>query len=198
MTDNVTDKQAQAPYLKTTGVHWLLLAVVVAVVIALDQATKAYVMAHLDRYESWMPVAAINPIFRFTHVHNTGAAFGMLPQGGSVFLLISLVVSAVIVYYYRRLTFGGWLVRLALGLQLGGALGNAIDRVRLGYVVDFLKVAYWPVFNIADSCIVIGVALLAFAMLREEWRLAQQETDSDAEEQSGDHAAIQPEEGAYG
>lgn len=195
---SVTDNNTQAPHLKTTGVHWLLLAAVTAVVIVLDQASKAYVVAHLDRYESWMPVAAIKPVFRFTHVHNTGAAFGMLPQGGTVFLIISLVVSAIIVYYYRRLTFGGWVVRLALGLQLGGALGNAIDRVRLGYVVDFLKVAYWPVFNIADSCIVIGVALLAFAMLREEWRLAQQEKESEAEDSTSDHAAIQPEEQAYG
>jgi signal peptidase II len=149
--------------------QWLLLLGVAALAILADQVSKAYVVARLDLHESWMPLGFIEPLFRFTHVHNTGAAFGLFPQGGSIFLLIAVIVSAIIVYYYRQIPGHAWLVRLALGLQLGGALGNVIDRVRLGYVVDFFNVEYWPVFNVADSCIVIGVALLALAMLREEY-----------------------------
>lgn len=159
---------------RTGAIHWLFFVAVAALAILVDQATKAYVVAHLDRHETWMPVDFIEPVFRFTLVHNTGAAFGMFPQGGTLFLLIAIVVSSVILYYYRHLPFGGWIVRLALALQLAGALGNVIDRVRLGYVIDFLKVTYWPVFNVADSCIVIGVVLLAFEMLREEWRAGRQ------------------------
>jgi signal peptidase II len=149
--------------------RWLLLFGVAALTILADQVSKAYVVAHLNLQESWMPFGFIEPLFRFTHVHNTGAAFGLFPQGGSIFLLIAVIVSAIIVYYYRQIPGHAWLIRLALGLQLGGALGNVVDRVRLGYVVDFFNVEYWPVFNVADSCIVIGVALLALAMLREEY-----------------------------
>lgn len=151
--------------------YWLLLAGVVLLTIALDQATKAYVAAHLAPYDSWMPLKAIEPVFRFTHVHNTGAAFGIFPGGGGAFLIIALVVSTAIIYFYRQLIGPQILVRLALGLQMGGALGNVIDRLRQGYVVDFFHVEFWPVFNVADSAIVVGVLLLAIEM----WRLDRRE-----------------------
>jgi signal peptidase II len=150
--------------------QWLLLGAVALLAIVIDQITKAYVAAHLDLHDSCMPIEAIEPVFRFTHVHNRGDAFGLFPQGGMFFLFVALIVSGVIIYYYRQIPGEAWLVRLALGLQLGGALGNVIDRLRLGYVVDFFHVEYWPVFNVADSCIVVGVALLALAMVIEEYR----------------------------
>ncbi len=155
---------------RRTAARWLLLACVAALAILTDQISKAYVVRHLDLYESWVPVPALEQVFRFTYVRNTGAAFGLFPQGGAIFLIIAVIVSAFIIYYYRQVPQGGWLLRLALGLQLGGALGNVIDRVRLGYVVDFVDVWRWPVFNVADSCIVIGVGLLLLIMLREERR----------------------------
>lgn len=154
-------------------IDWLLLIAVTGLVILADQITKRYVAAHLSPGESWMPLDAIEPVFRFTHVRNTGAAFGIFPGGSSVFLIIAVIVSGIIVFYYRQLPHHAILLRLALGLQLGGALGNVIDRVRQGYVVDFLHVEYWPVFNVADSCIVVGVALLALQILLEERRLAR-------------------------
>ena len=86
---------------------------------------------------------------------------------------------AVILYYYRQLPERAWLVRLALGLQLGGALGNVVDRLRQGYVVDFLEVPHWPVFNVADSCIVVGVVLLGWVMWREERRAARHDENED-------------------
>ena len=164
---------AANPVPPTTLKQWLLLFGVAIGVILADQISKAYVAAHLAFHTSWMPLDVIEPVFRFTHVHNTGAAFGLFPQGGSIFLIIAVLVSAVIIYYYRQIPDNAWMVRLALGFQLGGALGNVIDRVRLGYVVDFFEVEYWPVFNVADSCIVIGVGLLALVMLLEEYRAAR-------------------------
>lgn len=163
--------------------HWLLLVGTVTAVLIADQLSKAYVAAHLALHDSWAPVPALEPIFRFTHVRNTGAAFGLFPQGGVVFLVIAVIVAALILYYYRQVPADAWLIRLALGLQLGGALGNAIDRLRLGYVVDFFDVSYWPVFNVADSCVVLGVGALVLVMLREERRAAEAEIDDTQSEQ---------------
>lgn len=182
------DRSVTATTPRRVAVRWLLLAWVVALAILADQASKAYVVRHLGLYESWAPVSALERVFRFTHVHNTGAAFGLFPQGGVVFLIIAVIVSAVILYYYRQVSSDGWLLRLALGLQLGGALGNVIDRVRLGYVVDFLDVWRWPVFNVADSCIVIGVGLLMLLMLREERRERRDAATND--ETSGEDSAL--------
>lgn len=176
---------------------WLLLVMVAALVILADQISKAYVAAQLAPGESWMPWDALKPVFRFTHVQNTGAAFGIFPEGGTVFLIIALVVSGIIVYYHRQLPRHAWLLRLGLGLQLGGALGNVIDRVRLGYVVDFLHVEYWPVFNVADSCIVLGVALLALEILREERRLARADQHAGAASARGDAPGDAPEKNAF-
>jgi signal peptidase II len=169
--------------------QWLLLIGVTLLTIAADQASKAYVVAHLRLYESWMPLGFLEPLFRFTLVHNTGAAFGLFPQGGSIFLIVAVVISLVIVYYYRQVPSGAWLTRLALGLQLGGALGNVLDRIRLGYVVDFLHVEYWPVFNVADSCIVVGVTLLAVVMLYQEQQEARARAAS-SEQSSGQDASL--------
>jgi signal peptidase II len=168
-------------------VRWVFLVLVTASIILFDQLTKAYVVAHLALHESWMPIDFIEPYFRFTHIHNTGAAFGMFPDSGLAFFFIALIVSSIILYYYRKLPKNVWLIRLALGLQLGGALGNnVIDRARQGYVVDFLNFEWWPVFNVADSCIVVGVALLAFEMLREEYRASRQASQADRESPGSD------------
>ncbi len=170
--------------LRRAAVRWLLLAWVAVLAILADQASKAYVVRHLGLYESWAPLGDLEQVFRFTYVRNTGAAFGLFPQGGALFLGVAVIVSAVILYYYRQVSSEGWLIRLALGLQLGGALGNVIDRVRLGYVVDFLDVWRWPVFNVADSCIVIGVGLLMLLMLREERRERRDAAASDGTSES--------------
>ncbi len=175
--------------------HWLLLAGVTALAIVVDQLSKAYVVAHLTLHESWMPLDFVEPVFRFTHVRNTGAAFGMFPDRGAVFVVIALVVSGMILYYYRQLDGHVWLIRLALGLQLGGALSNnLLDRLRQGYVVDFFNVGFWPVFNVADSCIVIGVGLLAFEMLREEWRSKRDSSSDAADDPASDNALESSEE----
>lgn len=181
---------------ETRWVRWAFLFLVAALTILADQVSKAYVVDHLALHESWMPFAFIEPLFRFTHVHNTGAAFGMFPEGSNVFVVIAAVVSVIIIYYYHQIPAGAWIVRLALGLQMGGALGNVVDRLRQGYVVDFFHVEYWPVFNVADSCIVIGVVLLAFEMLREEWK-ARRHSLPDDQDESANNAFDSSEEGMF-
>ena len=163
-----------------------ILPITAATALALDQSTKRLVAERLALNESWNPIPALMPFVRITHVTNTGAAFGLLPNQGNLFILIAIVVVAAIVFYHRRLPDGYLLVRLALGLQLGGALGNLLDRLRLGYVVDFIDFRVWPVFNLADSSIVLGVVLLAYTMLREEEVQAKEDEAAEAPPRSPD------------
>ncbi|MGH2443432.1 MAG: signal peptidase II [Chloroflexota bacterium] len=133
--------------------------------IILDQVTKALVAAHLKGH----PLKLLGGGLYVVYARNTGAAFSIFRSGGAVFVVIAVVVSAGIIVYFRRVTESPLPVRIALGLILGGALGNLIDRVRLGFVVDFIDLRWWPVFNIADSCIVIGtVLLIVVAFLQSE------------------------------
>lgn len=151
---------------KTTPFQWGVLMVTAAAVIGLDQIAKGLVVAHLELYEVWLPIPAFRDFFEITYTNNTGAAFGIFQSAGTLFTIIAIVASGVIIYYYRQITGRAFLLRIALGLQLGGALGNVIDRIARGFVVDFLHVFYepigfdWPVFNFADSAIVVGVLLL--------------------------------------
>ncbi len=150
----------------------LLLFLVALVVIVLDQASKYLIEARMPLNTTYAPIPALEAIFRITHVSNTGAAFGLFAQGGVLFMLVAAVVSVVIILYNFSLPRGFFLLRAALGLQLGGALGNLIDRIRLGHVTDFLDFGPWPVFNLADTSIVAGVVILGVLMLLEQRREA--------------------------
>ena len=145
-----------------------LVPLVALATLALDQFTKWLVVTNLELGESVYPLPALSRLFSLTYVTNTGAAFGLLKEAGVVFVFVAILVITIIVLYVRRVPADQQLVRVALGLQLGGALGNLIDRLRLGHVVDFIDLKFWPVFNVADSAIVIGVALLAIAFWRQE------------------------------
>ncbi len=146
-------------------IYWIA-----GVVILLDQYLKFVVRSNLAIGESWEPAAGFGPYFRLLHIENNGAAFGMFQQGGLIFTLIAVVVSAVILYYSLRLPEGQWALRVALGLQLGGALGNLIDRLLRGPVTDFfnlLSVINTPIFNVADLSITTGVIVLLLLMWRD-------------------------------
>lgn len=121
-----------------------------------DQSTKALVQLTMRLGQS---IPAHGPL-RITYVTNPGAAFGLFPGATGVLVLASLVGVVLVLYIYRSQGGKGRLLRLALGLQLGGAWGNLLDRLRLGYVVDFIDLRVWPVFNLADTFIVVGLALL--------------------------------------
>jgi signal peptidase II len=143
----------------------LLFVGVAAGVVVLDQFTKRLAEDHLRAQRS-VPVPFFGDFLRLTYVENRGAAFGLLQEQTAFFVLVGVLVIGVIAVSYRYLPRSGFRLHLALGLQLGGAIGNLIDRVRQGYVVDFVDFGYrsnwWPVFNVADTAIVLGVALLAY------------------------------------
>jgi len=147
---------------------WIWLAIVV---IVLDQLTKYIASTSLEMYQ---PIAVM-PMFNWTLMHNTGAAFSFLHDAGGwqrwFFSVIAIVVSVVIVLWIKRLEQHEKWQAIALALILGGAIGNVIDRIWLGYVVDFIQVYYqqwyWPAFNIADSAISIGVVMIIIDSIRE-------------------------------
>jgi len=144
--------------------HWLMLA---AVVVVLDQLTKFGASALLNYAE---PVAVF-PGLNFTLAHNTGAAFSLLSEASGwqrwFFAAIALVVSVVITAWLRQIGDEELWLPLALSLILGGAIGNFIDRLNFGYVVDFIQVYYktwyWPAFNVADSAICVGAVVLVLS-----------------------------------
>ncbi len=134
-------------------------------VVVLDQVSKYLVVSHLTLNEPWYPFSFLKPIFALTYIHNTGAAFGLLQNQNLFFTVVAIVVIAVIVYYVRSEQQLDPIIALALALQLGGAAGNLIDRLRQGYVVDFLHLSFWAISNVADVCISAGVALLAYHLV---------------------------------
>ncbi len=135
--------------------------------ILLDRVSKWWVVENLPLGEPRPPIPAIERWFSFTYIHNTGAAFGMLPQGKALFAAVAVVAVLALARWYDRLPVDHLPVRIAVGLIMGGALGNLIDRLTVGYVIDFLDFKFWPVFNIADSSLVVGVLVLTFYLLRE-------------------------------
>ncbi len=145
----------------------LLFPITAAVVVVLDQLTKFWVKNHIPLYGSWPKTG----FFRITHGENTGAAFGMFQDSRIILTIISsigvIVVLYIALWFSRRFTFLRWKTSmLALGLILGGTVGNLIDRAFIGHVTDFIKVGPWPDFNIADSSLVVGGILLAFNLIR--------------------------------
>lgn len=134
-------------------------------VLVLDQLSKAWIVATLGT-EPGAYVRLLGDLVWLRLVHNRGAAFGVLPAASVVFALAAVGVALGIVLYSRRLGSASLLIRVALGLELGGAVGNLFDRLRFGYVVDFVDVRLWPyVFNVADAAISIGVVLLLLTLL---------------------------------
>jgi signal peptidase II len=138
---------------------------VAAIVIVLDQITKAAVTAALGLSQPSHSARALDPIVRLEYVENRGAAFGVLRDHGELLSLLALAVLVALVAYYRQAGVPSLAATLAVGLIAGGAIGNLIDRVRLGFVVDFVAIGWWPKFNLADSAITLGVSLLIVRVL---------------------------------
>ncbi len=148
---------------------WLALS---AAVIVLDQLTKALVLAHLAPYS---PQVVIDGVLNWTLAFNTGAAFSFLADAGGWqrwgFSGLAVVISAVLGVWLARTERRDWRTALPLALIVGGALGNLVDRLRFGHVVDFVQVYWWPgrefpAFNVADAAISVGAVLLAWSSLR--------------------------------
>lgn len=140
---------------------WARAGGVFACVLLADQAVKALVTSSLARGEEREILAGI----KLVNVRNSGVAFGQLQNGGVIVAAVVAVAVVALVVYFARHGTRPWMW-LPTGLLLGGALGNIVDRLREGAVIDFVKLPYWPPFNVADSAIVVGVVVLLFVMDR--------------------------------
>lgn len=129
-------------------------------VVLFDRLTKHFFSYLLGLNES---IVLVPRVIYFTLVHNTGIAFGFFKDCGTVFIIIPVILTGLLVYnvhYYRRSPYLSRVYIVAFSLILGGAIGNLIDRIFLGYVIDFIDFRIWPVFNVADSAITIGAAII--------------------------------------
>lgn len=176
----------------TRLLDWAVLIGLASFLVYLDQMTKALVRQNLAVGQMWAPIPALSRVFTITHVQNTGVAFGQMTGLGWLFLAVNVAVAIGVVVYYPRIPAGQWSLRLAAALILAGDLGNVIDRLRTmihfaretqslwqalprAYVTDFLDFKIWPVFNMADTCVVAGVIILAYTLWRAERREAAEE-----------------------
>lgn len=141
-------------------------------ILLLDQSTKSLIVAWLDWGESW----PAEGFLRITHARNTGTAFSLFQGHSNILSIVAIFAVAVLLWVYAATGAKSFILRVALGLQLGGALGNLLDRLQQGYVTDFLDVGPWPIFNVADSAISVGMVLMVwyfFSNREEETQTAE-------------------------
>ncbi len=158
--------------------RWSLFGLIVVLGLLADQASKLYIHGSMTLYQS---IPVLDGLFNITYLRNKGAAFSFLANASwriPFFITVTLVAAVVILVALRKLREDQRLLQTALAMIFSGAIGNLIDRVRLGEVIDFLDVYWksyhWPAFNVADSLICVGVALVALDMLQEERRQLRQ------------------------
>lgn len=137
---------------------------VAGAVLLIDQLSKYLVHLKLVPGES---VPIIKNVFHISLIHNTGCAFGLFRHQATILMALSILTIVMILVFYRQLVGSGRIMRVAVGLLIGGASGNLIDRLRFGYVVDFLDFQIWPVFNLADSAVTIGVVLILWNLFHK-------------------------------
>ncbi|MBQ3540871.1 MAG: signal peptidase II [Phascolarctobacterium sp.] len=140
--------------------------IVALLVVIFDQLTKYYVVENFYLGES---VSVIENIFHWTYILNPGAAFGMLEGSRWFFVMIAVGVLGGIWYMKDEINEGGWMMQYGAALFGGGAIGNLIDRARSGLVIDFFDFRIWPVFNVADIAICVGVAMILWKVLETEF-----------------------------
>ena len=150
---------------------WLLLTSTLVLTALADQLSKGWVVANMLPYESLQPIPALAPFFQFTRSSNTGAAFGILPMAGDVFLIIAVFIVGGLLWHARALGSDARLAPIAIGMVIGGAAGNILDRLQHSHVVDFIHYQIpnliSNVSNLADHAIVLGVLLIITESL---WR----------------------------
>ncbi len=149
---------------KTPSIRTALLLATALAVFVLDQVTKAVIrQLLLDSGTNSIPI--LGQWFKLTYVENRGAAFGLFQNQSVFFIIVGVLVVGGILVGQRYIPGHKTALALCLGMQLGGAVGNMVDRIRYGHVFDFMELPHWPVFNVADSAIVVGVAILAYHLL---------------------------------
>jgi signal peptidase II len=149
---------------------------VVSMILVLDQSTKWIVRQNIPFGSSWMPLEWLAPYARIVNWHNTGAAFGLFQGGSTIFAVLAVIVSIAIIIYFPIIPRSDKFMRVALSMQMAGALGNLTDRLTVGAVTDFVSVWTFPVFNVADASISVGVVVLLLPFLPHiptEWSTYQ-------------------------
>ncbi len=149
---------------------YLILLGVASIVVVLDQWTKWLVRENIEFGAQWLPawLSWLSPYARIVHWYNSGAAFGLFQNGNLIFTILAFIVIGAILYYYPFVQNEDWTLKLAMGLQLAGAAGNLVDRLMMGKVTDFISIGTFPVFNVADSSITIGVIVLLLGVWIKE------------------------------
>ena len=146
----------------------IMLLGIVGLLIALDQWSKALVRDQIALGSEVYPIPFLAPFFRFTYWKNTGAAFGIFQNANLPLLILSILIAGALIWIYFKSEDEPLVFRISLAMMLGGAIGNMIDRIRFGFVTDFIAVGNFPVFNIADSAVTVGVAIMLIVMLIHE------------------------------
>jgi signal peptidase II len=160
-TDGLTPISFAERRLGATWLQWASLVAVALAALGADQLTKAIVTSELGLNEE---AQVIGP-FSIHHVQNSGIAFGFFASATSLVILLTGVAVVWMIYFFARSGSRHTVLPVALGLVIGGSVSNLVDRVRLGHVTDFLDFTYWPAFNLADTFIVVGVAILLLALV---------------------------------
>jgi signal peptidase II len=143
---------------------YVILVVIASIIVLLDQWTKNLVRTLIPFGGSWSPWPWLEPYARIVHWQNTGAAFGIFQGFGLIFTVLAFIVAIAILYYFPRIPRSEWAIRVAMIMQLGGAVGNLIDRLTQGTVTDFVSLGTFAVFNVADASISVGTAILILAV----------------------------------
>jgi signal peptidase II len=180
---------------------YLYLLSIAGIIVALDQWTKWLVRVNLPFQATWLPgwLNWLSPYARIVHWSNSGAAFGMFQNGNLIFTTLAFIVIGAILYYFPYVEVNDWTLKLAMGLQLGGAAGNLVDRLMVGKVTDFISIGTFPVFNVADSSISVGVAVLLLGIWikeRNDKKKASEQSKKDDNQSSlkGDQSTINSEQ----
>ena len=149
----------------------IIVSLLVATLVVLaDQLTKSLILKYLDWGEAWSPIPSLRWLVNLTPVINQGGVCGYFQGSGLRFIIIGVAVIGAMPILWRSLPVNRALIRVSLGLLLAGGVGNLLDRLRFGYVIDFVSVEFisWPVFNVADSAMVIGTGILGYYLFLEE------------------------------
>jgi signal peptidase II len=153
-------------FIKKYWADYLVLFLIAGVIVGFDQWSKMWVRTHVPLGGDWLPtwLAWLQPYARIRYWYNAGAAFGFFQNGNTIFKILAIIVAGVILYYLPRTARKDWWLRLALAMQFSGAVGNLVDRLQFGHVTDFISVGSFAIFNVADSSISVGVAVLVLGV----------------------------------
>jgi len=161
----VSDPEAQRRW---RGRNFLIAAILLIAIVVADQASKAWILTRVGPHGDTDEIKIIPGLLRFVYVENSGAAFGLFQGKSPILTILAMVVIVFLIVYFRQAIADSLWLSIALGLQLGGALGNVIDRFRHGFVVDFVNVPKFWTFNVADSAITIGVIMLGLYLVTRD------------------------------